>query len=1070
MRPVRAPSPSPMSVRCLALCVLALAWGAMASTARAATPDELLELTAVDGVAQVLLDAAGGERTAWIACDSGDVDAVLLDAAGRSVQSDADGGPLGDARLLIPAGGPWTVEARVSGGSSARIVVRLEPGDVPLPDGDALVVLEALRRAEIAESMARRGDGAGATAQLAVAGLTLFNLGEHGRSTPVLTRATALAAEHGRGDLVPHLAILAAYGHADAGRLGESERLLALGAELLGDDGPAEMRVVALQARGRAAEQRGRLADAEDAYRAALELASPAWALGLLRQLADVCSRAGDPAGAVAALDEAARLADATGSADEQARVLLQRADVLLRQGDHAAMREVLARAEALAEDAVVRGRVASLHGSLASAEGQFVQARARFEQAIARFEAAGQDDLVGRALYNLALTALHHGRADEAAARIEAGLARDVSRHAERWLQALAANVAVERADDLRDRQGCVDALPPAAEAWLARARDDVEAARVDLTWAEDPILSVYLHLTDAEIHKDAGRQQDERAALARAREDAARTGPRWEAMVAVRDADRAVRQDAPGDALERAREAWAQTSAAGTWPEVLAARHMLVAALLRAGDGAGALAAVAETQRLVERPDFVLASDLDVMGFRGRPHYADLARLGQDAVALALPDAEGPARAEVLAAGVRMASQWKAYVLLGELVEAGEARLDPWEDVAAQVEPGQVLVEFAEGRARLYAYVHGDGPTRFHDLGPRCALERMAADYHGLVSDPLGRAGPAQIAEAGRALHERLLAVVPGGGAALVVVPSAGLSALPFEALVVDAPARPRSFDELTFVLDERPVVYAPSLPVYGALAARGARRAGERALVLADPRLDDAAWPALPGTRHEAAAILAAAGEAGTVLPDDGVVGDEVRVLLGAAATPAALRRELAGRAILHVGAHGVIDLEDPRGSALLLAPDGPDDDGRLTVTDVLALPMQAEVVVLAACDTGRGQVVRGEGVQSLARAFLAAGSRSVIVSLWPVRDGAAGATMARLYEELLGPEHGVAAAARAARLAVRRGEVELSAVRGGQGTRGRGLAGVAAAAQRGGVHPRDWAPFIVVGPLR
>ncbi len=60
----------------------------------------------------------------------------------------------------------------------------------------------------------------------------------------------------------------------------------------------------------------------------------------------------------------------------------------------------------------------------------------------------------------------------------------------------------------------------------------------------------------------------------------------------------------------------------------------------------------------------------------------------------------------------------------------------------------------------------------------------------------------------------------------------------------------------------------------------------------------------------------------------------------------------------------------------------------EDGFLTLTDVIGLKLDAELVVLSACLTGRGELMEGEGVVNFARAFHHAGARSVVVSLWEV----------------------------------------------------------------------------------
>jgi CHAT domain-containing protein len=76
----------------------------------------------------------------------------------------------------------------------------------------------------------------------------------------------------------------------------------------------------------------------------------------------------------------------------------------------------------------------------------------------------------------------------------------------------------------------------------------------------------------------------------------------------------------------------------------------------------------------------------------------------------------------------------------------------------------------------------------------------------------------------------------------------------------------------------------------------------------------------------------------------------------------------------------------------------------DDGLLALSEVLDLRLDAEMVVLSACVTGRGEATEGEGVVNFARAFHQAGARSVVVSLWEVASEAAEDFMRRFYGHL------------------------------------------------------------------
>jgi CHAT domain-containing protein len=124
----------------------------------------------------------------------------------------------------------------------------------------------------------------------------------------------------------------------------------------------------------------------------------------------------------------------------------------------------------------------------------------------------------------------------------------------------------------------------------------------------------------------------------------------------------------------------------------------------------------------------------------------------------------------------------------------------------------------------------------------------------------------------------------------------------------------------------------------------------------------------------------------------------------LLLGEEATLPRLRAVLPTRArwrSVHFACHAILDLDRPLLSALALTPDGA-DGGFLTALEIVRLSVSADLVVLAADDTGRGRLVRGEGVLGLVRAFLSAGAPRVVASLGDLDDEATRVLMTRFYE--------------------------------------------------------------------
>jgi CHAT domain-containing protein/Tfp pilus assembly protein PilF len=130
-----------------------------------------------------------------------------------------------------------------------------------------------------------------------------------------------------------------------------------------------------------------------------------------------------------------------------------------------------------------------------------------------------------------------------------------------------------------------------------------------------------------------------------------------------------------------------------------------------------------------------------------------------------------------------------------------------------------------------------------------------------------------------------------------------------------------------------------------------------------------------------------------------------GDSV-VLKGDHAREATLNAlTLSDFRILHFAVHGITDPKYPERAALvLLADPHAGEDGLLQPREIGALALSADLVVLSACDTAVGPMVGQEGTLNLARAFLLAGARAVITTLWTVSDATSTALMTRFYENL------------------------------------------------------------------
>ena len=103
------------------------------------------------------------------------------------------------------------------------------------------------------------------------------------------------------------------------------------------------------------------------------------------------------------------------------------------------------------------------------------------------------------------------------------------------------------------------------------------------------------------------------------------------------------------------------------------------------------------------------------------------------------------------------------------------------------------------------------------------------------------------------------------------------------------------------------------------------------------------------------------------------------------------------------LIHFAAHAELKEDDPLSSAVLLANEGK-DDGRLEVREIFGMDLNANLVVLSGCETGLGKLSTGDELVGLTRAFIYAGTPSVVASLWSVDDSSTAHLMASFYRNL------------------------------------------------------------------
>jgi CHAT domain-containing protein len=225
------------------------------------------------------------------------------------------------------------------------------------------------------------------------------------------------------------------------------------------------------------------------------------------------------------------------------------------------------------------------------------------------------------------------------------------------------------------------------------------------------------------------------------------------------------------------------------------------------------------------------------------------------------------------------------------------------------------------------------------------------------------------------------------------VIFIPQDSLFQVPFPALQDEGG---------TYLIEKHTILTAPSIQVLDLTRQQRQKLANQpanghgNALVLGNPTMPSVSLS--PGEpKQQLSPLPGAEAEAIAIAPLL-----KTQAITGAQATKAQIVQKMPQASIIHLATHGLLDDVRGLGSAIALAPSG-SDDGLLTAEEIFDMKLQANLVVLSACNTGFGRIT-GDGVIGLSRALISAGVPSVIVSLWAVPDAPTSELMQSFYQNL------------------------------------------------------------------
>ena len=317
----------------------------------------------------------------------------------------------------------------------------------------------------------------------------------------------------------------------------------------------------------------------------------------------------------------------------------------------------------------------------------------------------------------------------------------------------------------------------------------------------------------------------------------------------------------------------------------------------------------------------------------------------------------------------------------------------------------PGEIFVEFMLSEPESHVWIVSRSSADHLSLPGRSVIEAEVQKLWKLISErPIGRNATAAWQFQGLKLFQMLFGAkspIVANAVRLKIAPDGMLHYVPFEVLLLSQPAN--AADTFHCALASKEISYVPSASLWGAAELNGAHNQAREFLALGlagETATSDnefrkmlrRKFPILPNAEEEARAVGASLG------------ASKGKILVGNEAKESFLTStDLSRYGIIHFAGHAYTQDDDPRSSGLLLS-EGNGEDGYLCLDEISRLHLNADLVTLSGCQTGWGEIKSGEGLLNLARAFMIAGTRNVIMSLWKTDDEASMQFMKVFYREL------------------------------------------------------------------
>ncbi len=324
---------------------------------------------------------------------------------------------------------------------------------------------------------------------------------------------------------------------------------------------------------------------------------------------------------------------------------------------------------------------------------------------------------------------------------------------------------------------------------------------------------------------------------------------------------------------------------------------------------------------------------------------------------------------------------------------------------DIQNKLKEGEALLEYFVGEDNIFVFVFTKAGLEVVALPKSEALAAKVEQFRNLINRAPGAGGKEDFrdfASLGYDLYQMILeeplAIISKDMQKLIIVPDDVLTFIPFEVLLKEAVVSEKvnySLNALSYLFEDYQISYSSSSALWlknrSHIAGKGQKAFLGFAPTFGKPIAD----ASRDCTSDELYSLNCNEGEIEAIR---NLIGGDM--LAGLGAEKRGFEQLAPDFQILHLATHACVDDEDPMFNKIWLS------DDYVSNHDLYNLQLNADLAVLSACNTGSGKLVKGEGVQSLARGFLHAGCPSLVTSLWSVDDCATSDIMVHFYTHLKG----------------------------------------------------------------